>query len=238
MTKITALAAATTPLDPTDLVEVVQNVATTPVNRKVPVSSLGGGGGGGGFTWVLQVDDPCSTTTDWTNRSGTWTSDGNRIIQSDLAAAQRRFGRTPLTVPAPWVLMESIIRFPSASQATGNLYGGIHMGPASGMPSGQSMVRIQRISGAWNVHWESDSVVGRGVDIPMPTAVGAALDVDMKLRVLYGPLNVAAWVNGLLIGTQSIDGYGDVRSPMLMTFGARVEFDNFKVWTPDVALPA
>lgn len=41
MTKITSLAAAALPLHPTDLVEVVQQVSTTPVNKKVPVSELG-----------------------------------------------------------------------------------------------------------------------------------------------------------------------------------------------------
>lgn len=45
MTKITELAAATLPLSSTDLVEVVQQVGTTPVNKKVAVSEIGGSGG-------------------------------------------------------------------------------------------------------------------------------------------------------------------------------------------------
>lgn len=44
MTKITELGAATTPLDPTDLIEVVQQVGTTPVNKKATVARLAAGG--------------------------------------------------------------------------------------------------------------------------------------------------------------------------------------------------
>ena len=43
MTKITALAAASLPLDPTDLVEVIQQVGAGPINKKVPVSDLRAG---------------------------------------------------------------------------------------------------------------------------------------------------------------------------------------------------
>lgn len=44
MTKITQLAPAVLPLAATDLIEVVQDVSTTPISRKVEKSALGGGG--------------------------------------------------------------------------------------------------------------------------------------------------------------------------------------------------
>lgn len=68
MTKITDLAAASTPLDPTDLVEVVQDVGGTPINKKVPVSDLAstaisGTYTGTGVAWdtVLTLPRACSS---------------------------------------------------------------------------------------------------------------------------------------------------------------------------------
>lgn len=59
MSKITDLADASLPLDDTDLFEVVQDVAGTPVNRKVPASELAGGGGApSGWTgYVYATED-------------------------------------------------------------------------------------------------------------------------------------------------------------------------------------
>jgi hypothetical protein len=227
MTKITDLTPASLPLDDTDLIEVVQGVGTTPVNKKVPVSEIGGGGGGTGLEWVLVIDNPLTAMTGLTAVGGSWGINAGGILEQASTSASHSYLRVDKELTSPWVYATVELFFPTVKTT----YAGIVVGPAAG--TGGLKARYQ-YTGTWQIHMERSGQAALG-SAPWP---GGAAGAWRRLHLLAnGPSGTAYSEEGTPRLTARISGDALTPHVLLQSHSGPHQYRNLKVWQLNPNLP-
>lgn len=191
--------------------------------------TTGGGGGGGGLVWNQYADYDGTSFAPLTG-SGTWSSDGTVIKQTDLAAADRFAYPTNPGVALLGSVSECEFRMPSAGQGGGDLYAGLIAVMHNSFTGNRPMVRVRRIGASWSM----DLLSASDVNIAMSAL---ALDQWYTLRCAYLDSVLSAWVNGTLVGSIIAQGSGTQRASSFALYsrGALVHYRNVRAWTLDSA---
>lgn len=179
------------------------------------------------YGWVREIDLPLTSLTDWTNESGTWTTDANGIHQTSTAAVRRRLTYRGIHLPAEAVV-EVEMRV-DGTPAAGVDLGGLMLGVPDAGGSGAALVVVGGTTAVCNaVYYESDSATAYGTDA---LAATIAHGTWLTLRVHLAGAAVVPYVNGERMNRIMIAPSG--QRPWLALDGAvGASFRNLKVWTP------
>jgi hypothetical protein len=187
--------------------------------KRVKISSLPTGGGGG-INWNQVVDESGASFTNWTSGSGTWSSDGTVIKQTDAGATERN-ARYNLVTQNSIMVVQADVQL----RTTGtNRQGGIILG-YGGTPTSHTTLIIRGGSNEVNV-----MITGLGFVL----TISQTIDVNTwyTLRAVLSGDRIAAYFNGNLLGT-----YGGSRTIVdnasyigLYSYQTEAWFRNIKSW--------
>jgi hypothetical protein len=194
--------------------------------------NIPGGGGGGGLDWDLEIDENGTSFANFTSVSGTWSSNGTEIIQTNNAASfVKCYHTTKAQIGFPSIL-EVEVWFHAAGQGGGGLnYASLQLG-FNGTSDGAPCIILDR--GAGVMRWQLWGVT----DI---TTVATTVNADTwyKIRLVADGHRIAGYKDGTLLGTASYQQGNAVAHYIgLGTYASTVKFRNLKVWTLSTGAPA
>ena len=201
----------------------VTATGTTAVTVTIP-------GGSGGLGWTADVNENGSSFANFTAASGTWSSNGSQIIQTDTAGAWRRAKyNTMIPLGFPWIIEAelSILTVTATDRRIG-------LGVTDGTNVGGLSVQLK---------------VGTGILIDMDATstirtitTTIADSTTYKLRLVQGSIWLSVYLDGVLLGNtpigRSLNWDVDAGFVTLLSYGASVTFDNVKAWTLATGAPA
>jgi hypothetical protein len=194
--------------------------------------NIPGGGGGGGLDWDLEIDENGTSFANFTSVSGTWSSNGTEIIQTNNAASfVKAYFNTFQEFGFP-TIAEVEVWFHSAGQGGGGLnYASLQLG-LNGTSDGAPCIILDRGSGV--MRWQLWGVT----DIrTVSTTVNA--DTWYKIRLVADGLRISGFKDGTLLGTTHYaPGNGGADRIALGSYASTVKFRNLKVWTLSTGAPA
>lgn len=209
------------------------NVTLTQAGNDISIASTGGGGGSA-VDWTAHLNLSGASFTGFTANSGTWSSNGTEIIQTDTSATQRRAYYTTLFPIGFSTIIE--VEAQVVSIGAGGFYrAGVGVFDGANNTAGL-IAYIDR--GAGSVVADVDSAAGIN---SASTTINLA--TFYKIRLVFS----GWWVSVYLDGTLKFNGiyYTATTSPRvasqyvgLTSYAASVKFRNFKVWTLSTGAPA
>lgn len=179
-------------------------------------------GGGGGASWSLYTDKDGTSATGLTTIAGTWSSDGTVIKNTDTGASRMAYFGSLLDVQVP-ILVEVECRIPT--NTGGDQYVGMHMINGA---SGAAFLgpRVAFISGAWRAHLATTGA--NAIDV---ADAGGGFGTWRKIRLLGDGAVGSMWLDGALIGSvASNTNNASLGGVALFSYGASVEYRNYKLW--------
>lgn len=185
------------------------------------VTAASSGSAGIASAWEKVVDETGASFANFTAASGTWTSDGTRIKQTDTTATTR-VAKYNTPVITALVIVQATIQIRTAGA---NCIGGILAG-FDGSAAGGALLRINQDG---SIEFCCDRVATR---LDLATTVNT--NTDYTIRMLIAGTNMTGYKDGSLVGSagNTLQNSSDATYVGLFTFGAEVWFTNFKVWTP------
>lgn len=176
--------------------------------------------------WNQVVNESGASLSNWTGISGTWSSDGSVIKQTDTAASSRKVKYNTSIPLAAGILMQTDVQLKSSGT---DRQAGIVMGFDGSTGAGAISVKLRE--GNNDIDVERDSqLVDRSI------ALTVNVDTWYTLRVLAFGNIVSVWVDGTFKGNVrtsatlvNIDFLG------LTTYQAEAWFRNIKAW--NLSLP-
>lgn len=184
-------------------------------------------GGGGAVSWTLDVDENGTSFANYTAASGTWSSNGTEIIQTNTSASPRR-AKYNTKVPIGWgTVYEADILFPTSGQGGGgNIQGGLLLG-FDGSNDGGLVVLLDKAVGGVEFAKESASSLAT-----ISTTV--SLDTTYTLRLVLASEIMSVYIDGTLFASQHVGELiyrQDASYVGLFSYGASVKWSNIKLWT-------
>lgn len=192
-----------------------------------------GGGGGASAAWSQYANYDGSSFASFTGGSGSWSSDGTVIRQTDNTAADRfAYPTANPGVPLLGSVVECELRLPSASQSGGDLYAGLIAAMHTSYTSDRPMARIKRSGSSWSVDLLAETLINIAIS-------AKALDQWITFRLAFADAAMSVWVDGTLVGTvltrpgiQHVSRFG-------LFARNHAHFRNIKAWSMDpTSLPA
>ena len=182
-----------------------------------------------GVTWEQQADEDGSSFANFTAASGTWSSNGTEIIQTDTTATYRRARYNVAQALGYGQIVECDVYFPSSGQGAGaNIQAALLLAFDGANGGGLAVVMDDGTSNV--VEFAKDGVASLGT-----VAFTIARDTWYTLRCVHNNGIVTAFVDGALIGSAIVAAASTYDSPVqyigLMTYGSSARFRNFKSWT-------
>jgi hypothetical protein len=185
--------------------------------------------GGGSVDWYANVDESGTSFANFTAASGTWSSNGTEIIQTDTGGAWRRAKfNTAFPEGYPWIMEAEMQVITSGGRA------GLGLADTASGGSGLSVHLIQG--------------TGVRVDVDAVTTLQTYTQTIntstwYKLRVVHGNSFISLYLDGTLIGSTSlIRGGGnwdvDMEYFTLLSYAASAKWRNVKAWTLSTGAPA
>jgi hypothetical protein len=188
--------------------------------------------GGGTLDWELAVNESGASFANFTAVTGTWSSNGTEIIQTNNAASfVKAYFNTFQEFGFP-TIAEVEVWFHSAGQGGGGLnYASLQLG-LNGTSDGAPCIILDRGSGV--MRWQLWGVT----DIrTVSTTVNA--DTWYKIRLVADGLRISGFKDGTLLGTTHYaPGNGGADRIALGSYASTVKFRNLKVWTLSTGAPA
>lgn len=183
--------------------------------------------------WTLVTNESGNSFANWTASGGTWASNGTVIQQTDTGAAWRY---AYLTTHVPLIqpfLHEVELRVPTSPGAS-DLYLGFWYKNLSVANVGQN-IRVHRNSGTT---WDVQALDAGGSGFDTYSIAGNPINTWMKLRVLHYGGGQTYWLDGTLLGSVVGGSLGGLDYISLSSYGCAADFRNFKIWNPNLTLPA
>ena len=182
-------------------------------------------GAGGGSAWTQVVNESGTSFTNFTSGSGTWSSDGTVIKQTNTGASAT-YARYNTMLVVGMIVFEAEIQLrTSGADRIGGLIVGFDGSSAAGIG-----VRINE---------GSDEVQSEVVFTTNKLAVASTIDVNTwyKLRVVVGGGQVTFYLDDTIKGSSNITPTITNASYIgLYTYQAEVWYRNIKAW--NLTLPA
>lgn len=181
------------------------------------------GGAGGG--WDLVIDEDGTSFSNFTAASGSWSSDGTVIKQTDTSATRRKARHNTKIITALCVV-ECEVQLRTSG---GTNQGGIIVGFDGSNAGGAAAF----VAEADTVHVESESSVNK---YTYSTTIN--VNTWYKIRVLHTGGVVTVYLDDVLIfSAGNLPNTSNAADYIgLMTYGAEVWFRNYRAWNP--AMPA
>ena len=186
-------------------------------------------GGSGGVGWTQDISESGASFANFTAVTGTWSSNGTEIIQTDTAASFR-VARHNTKAPLGYgVVAEVEMWFHAAGQGGGGLnYASLLIGTDG--TSGIAVI-LDRATG--NMRFQN-----WGVTNYRDIATTVAADTWYLVRVVVDGQRVTAYKAGTLIGTANITAIPTNNDYVgLGSYASTVKFRNFKTWTLSTGAP-
>ena len=219
--EIAAITEKVTPHD-NDLL-IIEDSEASNAKKGLKISNLPGGAGG--LSWDLVVNESGAAFTNFTAASGTWSSDGTVIKQTNTTATFRYARYNTLIVTAMCVFEAEMQIKSSGSDRIGGIVVGFN-----GSSTGGAGARLNE---------GTDQVQLTTVGVAVRLNVSATINIDTwyKVRMVVAGSTISVYLDGTLIGSAGItQASGDARYVGLYTYQAEVWFRNVKGWNLD--LPA
>lgn len=185
-----------------------------------------------GTTWQQVVNESGASFTNWTSASGTWSSNGTQIIQTDTGNTIRRAKyNTKLPIGLPFIF-EAEIKIVSFGSDTSFGYAGLILGFDGTSTTGSSVALLNGRSG--NIQVDLDSIAARGT-----VAASITTGVFYKLRVVGNGQGVTVYLDGTLQGSFVFSsGFANAHFLGIITYSASIQFKNLNAWVLSGGLPS
>lgn len=188
-------------------------------------------GGSGGVDWTLDIDEDGSSFANWTAGSGTWSSNGTEIIQTDTAGAFRHARHNTKPILGLPFIVEVDMWFHAAGQGGGGLNYAALQAAFDGANVGSQAILLDRANGLLRFQ-----AFGATDVRTIATTINA--DTWYTIRMYVNGQHVTAYKDGVLMGTTDITGSLANRDYVgLGSYASTVKFRNFKMWTLSTGLP-
>ena len=230
-----------TPLGGTAIADIT-DIPTAEMDDTLVLAPDGTGGvefraeAGGEVGWSLVADAPGTSFAAFTAETGTWSSNGTEIIQTDTGGTMRRCAYdTQIPLGFPWI-MEAEMQSPTngGTTRTGLLISD-HANTNGGIACTIDVVGdVLRL--------DADNVVS-----VFSVATTFAANTWYKLRMVGGSSWLSVYLDGVLKFSGFLPGaswgahgvfIGGAFYPGLISYGCSALFRNFKVWTLSTGAPA
>jgi len=189
----------------------------------------------GGAYWVQDIDESGTSFSNLTAHTGTWSSNGTQIIQTDTSATPRRAKINDIIAFGFGIIAEVEVMFPTSGQGGGgNIQGGLLVG-FNGTSQDSVAVKLDKATGKLEIDKESATNYRNWT-------VTVNLDTWYKIRVVITSELASVYLDGTLYGGVHL-AYLTGLQPQadyagLFTYGSSVQFRNIKVWTLSGGAPA
>lgn len=183
--------------------------------------------GGGGYDLVL--NESGASFTNFTGLSGTWASDGAKIIQSATGGLIRR-SRCDTICPVADAIVQVEVQLPTGGSAVRS--GGLLIGwPGTDVTGYVYVAAVDDTANTFQVGRDAASS-------PINVAMTLALDTWYTLTARIDGARVAGYLDGTFQGAAFLQQANDTVAHFvgLRTYDGAVWFRNLKVWVP--TLPA
>lgn len=217
MTKKISQLTAAGALDGSEQIEVVQGG----VSKRATAAALAALAGEG--AWQLDIDEDGSSSAGLTTISGTWSSAGGVIKNTDTGASKMAHFGTLLDMPVPMVA-EVECRIPS--NTGGDQYVGMHM--ISGASAASHLcTRVAFVSGVWR-----KQIATTGTNTVDLVDGDGAFGTWRTLRLYSDGAAGTAWLDGVILGSSTGNSNNlAIGGLAFFSAGASVEFRNFRRWS-------
>lgn len=180
--------------------------------------------------WGLTVNESGASFTNWTSGSGTWSSDGTVIKQTDTAGTWRTAKYNTTILQGAGVVFEANAKLVSAGgsatlRALGLVvgYGGVNNlgGIAAGLRNTNNGTKTASLEQAFTA-------------VRLAVTNAFAEDTFIKLRLVSAGGLVSLYVDGTLQGNagNTIANSSDARYIGLVSIGCEAHFKDIKAWVP------
>ena len=183
-------------------------------------------GGAGGISWSQVVNESGASFANFTAGSGTWSSDGTVIKQTNTTGnIKARFNTS---------IFSGIIAYEAEIQIRTSgvdKCGGLVVGYDGTTGNNSMLVRLNE--GNNNINVENDAVLGI-------VNFSSTIDINTwyKLRINVIGDNVEIYLDGSKKGAARAGNFTNATYIGLYSNNAEVWFKNIKAWTPDLNWPA
>jgi hypothetical protein len=169
--------------------------------------------------YQLLINESGASFSNFTAASGTWSSDGSVIKQTDTAASARRAKfNTPMPMDSGVIEAEMQLRSSGSERQAGFIMG------FDGSSGGGMAVKMRE--GNNDVELERDGIT---VDLSLSTTID--VNTWYKVRIVWSGINIAIWKDGVLLGSgRSSSASGNLTYFGLITYQAEAWFRNIKLW--------
>lgn len=185
---------------------------------------------GGGTAFTRSFTASGSSFTGFTAASGTWSSNGTEIIQTDASAGPFR-AKINTLMPHPTCVFEADVQIVSGSGSDRKV--GLLIG-FDGSSQGGVAVRLQGDGSAWGAQCEIENLSGR-----TNTSVSYTQGTWVTLRAVHSGSMTSVYFNGTLMNTAGNTSQANNASFLGLFCGnVSAKWRNVKAWTLDLsALP-
>jgi hypothetical protein len=185
----------------------------------------------GGSVWEQVVNENGSSFANFTSGSGTWSSDGSQIKQTDTGATHRTARFTNALRLSPGFIFEAKIKAVSTGAGATHLIG-LVIGYDGTNSSPGAFVELRNASGTKTIRFGRYATS----DILVLTQTWND-DTYYTLKIISSGGMLTAYLDGTLIGTCSAtpDNSADARYIGLCSFACEAHFDDIKGYA--IALP-
>lgn len=211
--EISALTEKTTPISG-DLL-VIEDSADSNNKKKLQVGNLASVSGT--ISWSQVINESGASFTNWTGVSGTWSSDGTVIKQTNTSATARYAIYNPKVVTS-LIVFEAEIQLRSSGALR---LGGILVGVNS---SGVGGADIRLDEGNDLIQLENSSTVILSISATI------AVNTWYKVRVVKSGIDISVYLDGTLKATAAVTSGADVTYVGLYSYQAEVWYRNIKAW--------
>lgn len=204
-------------------------IAATDVQAAIEeVASEAGGSGG----WEQVVDEDGTSFTNWSGTSGTWSSDGTIIKNTDTADSVHYARLTTPKITNGGFVYQAEIRLPSSGQGATPNFAGLVIGASAAMASPAGFVLVKDTTSRIDGYR-----FGGGTIVQVNLGTTLAADTWYTLRLVTFGVTTSFFLGGTLIGTASRSGIDtDFGSIGLFSQRCISHYRNIKAWT--LTLPA
>lgn len=179
----------------------------------------------GGGIWSQVVNESGASFANFTSGSGTWSSDGTVIKQTDTAASSRKAKYNTMTAHSV-IVFQSDIQIKTAGATR---LGGLLVGYDGGTGTSGLLVRLDEGNNVVEIYTDNAALT-------LSVAQTIAIDTWYTLRLYVAGNSVSVFVDGTLIGSSRAGTAGSASFIGLFSYQAEVWFRNIKAWT--LTLPA
>lgn len=177
--------------------------------------------------WQLVIDEDGSSLANWTNISGTWTSEaGPYFKQADTSATYRgMYYTTPLDLANGPIIMQADVRFPTSG--TSDRRAGLAP-VATGLLTGVSV--------AWGALGDTDvSWISRGDQSNNSVSTTVADDTWYTLRVIVNGDVISVYKDGVFLRANRVSPTGALGEEIahfaqLWEYKGEIHYRNIKLW--------